>query len=167
MVPSIQLHVMDDQTGGQFRLEDFEGRFAGHMDGAILGLIQAPQTWHVFEAKVCSEKKFKELNDLKAKLGEKQALEAWNPTYYGQAVSYMSYSGMTRHYLVAATPGVRDLTSVRTNENPVYAAELRSKAERILNARSPLAKISEDPSWWQCRMCQWNGVCHGQEAKAA
>lgn len=161
MVPGIQLHVRGDD-GRQFRVEDYDGRFAGHLDGAIIGLIQAPKTWHVFEAKVCNEKKFAKLNELKVKLGEKQALEAWDPIYYGQAVAYMSYTGMTRHYLVAATPGTRDLTSVRTNENPVYAMRLKAKAERILNAKYPLARISNDPDWWQCKSCQWRTVCHQQ-----
>lgn len=167
MVPGIELHVRDDETGGQIQVSDLDGRFSGHLDGVIIGLLQAPKTWHVFEAKVVNEKKWAKLNDLKAKLGEKEALKAWDPIYYGQAVCYMSYTGLTRHYLVAATPGVRQLTSVRTDENPVYAAELRAKAERILGARFPLAKISNDPAWFQCRMCQWHRVCHGAEQEMA
>jgi hypothetical protein len=165
MVPGLQVHVRDPETGSQFHVEDFEGRFAGNLDGAVLGLLQAPTTWHVFEAKICNEKKFAKLKALKAELGEKQALQAWDPIYYGQAISYMSYTGMSRHYLVAGTPGVRELASVRTNADPVYAAELRSKAERILDARFPPAKVSNDPSWYQCRFCQWHAKCHGVAAQ--
>lgn len=31
--------------------------FRSHMDGVVLGLLQAPKTWHVLEIKATAEKK--------------------------------------------------------------------------------------------------------------
>lgn len=162
LVPGIELHTLDP-NGNQWGFSDHDGRFRGHMDGAIRGLIQAPKTWHVWEHKCVGEKKQAELTKLKADKGEKAALKAWNPVYYAQGVLYMHYSGMERHYLTVSSPGTRTTISCRTEADPIHAAELINKAERIINARAPLAKVSEDPAWFQCRMCEYAAACHGKE----
>jgi hypothetical protein len=146
MVPGIQLHT-HDENGQQWGFTDLEGKFAGHMDGAVLGLLQAKKTWHVFEHKQVNEKKFNELKKLKSD-GEKTALERWDFVYYAQAVLYMSYSGMTRHYLTCATPGGRDYTSVRTDANEKLAQALRMKAKRIIDAKQPPTRINDDPAFY-------------------
>jgi hypothetical protein len=160
-VPGITLHDINPHTGEQWGFEDLGGRFRGHMDGAVLGLLQAPKTWHVFEHKCVSDKKQAEIVKLKAKHGEKAALKEWDQTYYAQAVLYMHYSGMDRHYLTVATPGTRTVVSCRTERDPIAAVALIDKAERILNARAPLAKISEDRNWYQCKWCDHTETCHG------
>jgi hypothetical protein len=130
------------------------------MDGAILGVLQAPKTWHVYEHKQTSEKKQAELAKLKADKGEKSALEAWDQVYYAQAVLYMHYSGMKRHYLTVATPGGRDTIDCRTDENPAHAMRLVALAERLIGANAPPPRVSDDPAWYQCRMCDYHAFCH-------
>lgn len=160
MVDGVTLMTVDPETGRQWAYSDHGDRFGGHADGKIVGLLQAPKTWHIWEHKCVNDKKWAELNDLKRDQGEKHALRAWDAVYYAQAVLYMHYSGLSRHYLTCSTPGERDTTSVRTDADPVHAAELINKAERILNARAPLARLSNDPAWWQCRFCDRNEECH-------
>jgi hypothetical protein len=160
LVPGIELHTVDPSTGRQFAYSDHNGHFGGNMDGAILGLIQAPKTWHVFEHKQTSEKKQAELAKLKAG-NEKAALQAWNPIYYAQAVLYMRYSGMERHYLTCSSPGGRHTISVRTEPDVALALRLIAKAERVINAPQPPSRISDKPDWWECRMCDHAPVCHG------
>jgi hypothetical protein len=43
---------------------------------------------------------------------------------------------------------------------------LLEKAGRIINAQHPPARISEDPAWFECRMCNHHPVCHGQAGAA-
>lgn len=160
MVDGIELHIVDPDTGRQFGFDDHDGHFRGHMDGAILGVLQAPKTWHVWEHKQVSEKKFAELEQLKADKGEKEALRLWNEVYYGQAVLYMHYSGMRRHYLTVATPGGRDTIDCRTDENPAHAMRLIALAERLIGANAPPPRVSDDPAWYQCRMCDYHAFCH-------
>jgi hypothetical protein len=54
LVPGIELwtHKLD---GSQFSFEDFGGRFKGHIDGVIRGLLQAPKVLHIWENKVVYE----------------------------------------------------------------------------------------------------------------
>lgn len=164
-VPGIELetHLED---GNQIGFIDMAGHFRGHMDGRITGLLQAPKTPHVWEHKCVNETKFKKLNKLKEELGEKNALAAWDEVYYAQAVLYMHYDQLDRHYLTCATAGSREITSVRTEKNPAYAEQLIAKAESILNAEQPPARAYKEPSFYKCKWCPFSEQCHyGAPAK--
>lgn len=158
MVPGIELHEVDE-SGAQFRFEDFGGHFSGSCDGAILGILQAPKTWHILEIKASA--KAEDLDKAKKTHGEKGALLAWNPVYYAQAALYMHYAGLDRHYLVCVTPGARKWTSVRTEADPVHAEVMRQRAERIIFADAAPPRIG-GPDFFQCRWCDFRAVCHEQ-----
>lgn len=157
-VPGLELHDVDDD-GRQFGFEDLGGHLKGHMDGVALGLIQAPTTWHVVEIKATAEKKLAELRKAVRDVGEKHALKAWNPTYYAQAVLYMHYAQLDRHYLVACTPGARDWFSVRTEADPIEAVRLIERAKSIIATDSPPARIG-GPDFYLCRWCDRSAICH-------
>ncbi|CAN5149289.1 hypothetical protein BH10PLA2_BH10PLA2_19900 [soil metagenome] len=159
MVSGVELHTVDE-TGQQFGFSDLAGRFKGHVDGLMRGILQAPETDHVWEAKCVNEKKFAEFQKLKTSVGEKATLSEWDAVYYAQAIVYMHYFDMKRHYLVVMTPGARDHASCRTDANPEMAQALRAKAKRILDATKPPARLSERPEFWKCKMCQFRSVCH-------
>lgn len=160
LVDGVTLMTVDPATGRQWELTDFDGRFAGHMDGKIIGLKQAPRTLHVWEGKAVNEKSFEKFKSLKRTLGEKDALKEWNGVYWHQAQSYMGYSKLTRSYMTVCTPGVREWDSVRTEFDPLAFEAIKDKAERILNAKVPLTRISNTPTWWQCDWCHHKTECH-------
>lgn len=157
-VPGINLHEVDE-NGEQFRFEDFGGHFSGSCDGAVLGIVQAPKSWHILEVK--ASEKWADLDKARKAVGEKGALLQWNATYYAQAVLYMHYAGLERHYLVAASPGARKWTAVRTNADPVHAETMRQRAERIIFTDEAPARIG-DETYFQCRWCDFNEICHQQ-----
>ena len=134
------------------------------MDGAIVGIAQAPKTWHVWEHKCTNENKFRKLDRLKLKHGDKNALAEWDFVYFVQAVLYMHYAEMARHYLTVASCGSRKYTSCRTDANPTVAKELIDKAEMIITYQIPLDKISTKPDYYQCGWCPHNDLCHGHGA---
>jgi hypothetical protein len=150
-------------NGGQIRIADHDGHFSGHLDGTIVGLLQAPKTPHILEIKCVGDKKMTELKKAITDLGEKQALRKWNQVYYGQAQAYMHYMNYTRHYLVVATAGGRDWLSVRTDCDPAYAIQLVVKAKRIINAQEPPDRISNSKTWFECRFCHFSPICHDSE----
>lgn len=162
MVPGIELHEVDE-SGEQFRFEDFGGHFSGSCDGAVLGILQAPKTWHILEIKASA--KADDLDKAKKKVGEKGALQEWNPVYYAQAALYMHYAGLDRHYLVCVTPGARGWTSVRTEADPVHAEVMRQRAERIIFTDEAPPRIG-GPDFYLCRWCDMHALCHGKEVMA-
>lgn len=162
LAPGITLFTHNIATGKQYGFSDHGGHYGGSIDGAVLGLIQAPKTWHVAEVKATDIKVQAKLTAAIKTHGEKGALKVWKPTYYAQAVSYMFYSGMERHYLMASLPGGRGRpVTVRTNSDPETALRMTAKAKRVIFSPRPLERISNDPSWFGCKWCSHQGNCHG------
>lgn len=164
MVEGLELFTHDPK-GQQFGFKDNTLgplTFSGHYDGVILGILEAPKTYHIWEHKAVNEKKFLEAKKIKA-IDEKAALQQWDKVYYAQAVIYMDYEGLDRHFLTICTPGMRDYTSIRTNANPEYAAGLKAKAKRIINAENPPERIG-GPDWYECKWCPFYQGCHNAKA---
>ena len=161
-LPFIELHNTDpNDDKKQIGVETCLGHLRGHLDGVIKGILEAPQTWHVFEMKAVNLKKFEKLNKLKSELGEKNALKVWDSVYYSQAVLYMYLMKFTRHYLVCTSPGARDYTSVRTNADNAHAEMLIEKARTLIFDNFTLpARISEKREAFQCMWCAHKAVCH-------
>jgi CRISPR/Cas system-associated exonuclease Cas4 (RecB family) len=114
------------------------------------------------EVKASGQKKYDEFVKLRAEWGEKRTLERWNEGYYAQGQIYMRYFNLDRHYLVVALAGGRDMAACRTEFNPEYAERLVDKADRILQATSEPARVSDKPDFFQCRWCPFAKVCHGE-----
>jgi hypothetical protein len=45
-------------------------------------------------------------------------------------------------------------------------AKLKARAERVIKANEPPLRISNDPSWFVCKMCDFHEHCHGEKAPA-
>lgn len=148
-----------DENGEQYKYSDFNNRFSGRIDGAIIGLVEAPKTLHCWECKVTNEKKFSEFQKIKSLLGEKNTLEKWDFSYYATAILYMHYGNFDRHYLTVCTPGGRDYSSCRTESNNNFAKHLIQKAKRILESKEPPQRISENKSFYKCKICNHYATC--------
>ena len=155
--------VTEGSNGKQVGFTDHNGHFRGHMDGGILGLIEAPKTWHVWEHKATEDKKKNVLEKLISQ-DEKTALELWDDTYFAQAQLYMHYSKMKRHFLTCSSPGARTVISCRTDYQSKVAEELVALAHSIITTDAIPDKISEDPEYFMCKhMCSNGAICHGTD----
>lgn len=157
LVQGIELYDIDEETKEQIGFVD--GKFSGHVDGIVRGLIQAPKTWHIFEVKCCNEKKFKELQKCVEKYGEKNALENWDYTFFIQAQLYMGKLKLDRHYLICSTPGGRDKTSCRTEFQENFFNTMIIKKDRIINAKSVPERISSRKEYITCKWCRFSDFC--------
>jgi hypothetical protein len=164
-VEGVTLWTEDPENPGQqISFELVAGHFVGKLDGVILGLLQAPKTPHVWEAKVVNEKKFTKLKKDIERFGEKNALEQWDAVYFAQAQMYMRGMKLDRHYLTVASPGVREIVSVRTEYQPGRAEMYEGRAESIVFSSGIPSKISNDPAFFGCKWCDHADVCHGGAA---
>jgi hypothetical protein len=161
-IPSVDLST-EKEPGVQHSFEAVGGHFRGNCDGLLTGLLQDPETLYVWECKVINEAKYKKLISLKATKGEAEALKNWDYVYYAQAQVYMHFFEAKKHYLTAASPGVRDITSVVTEYNSGDAEKFIEKARRIIFSPRPAGKISSDPAWHECKYCTFHSLCHENE----
>jgi CRISPR/Cas system-associated exonuclease Cas4 (RecB family) len=159
-LPFIELHT-HDENGFQFGFSDFDGKFKGHCDGFIKGILQAPNVWHVWECKASEKKKYDEFTKLVTTMDTKRVLKKWNENYYAQAQLYMHYFKIDRHYTTVAKAGGRDIMTCRTEYEPEIAEYYRDRAWQIINATQEPMRISDKPDFWLCRFCDFSEVCHG------
>lgn len=144
--------------GKQWRVSDLGGHFAGSMDGAGRGFPEAPKTWAVLEYKTHGEKSFNEL--------VKNKVQKAKPQHYAQMQVYMGYTGMDRAMYMAVNKNTDDLYTEWVHFDPVEFAKLKARAERVVSANEPPLRISNDPSWFVCKMCDFHEHCHGEKAPA-
>lgn len=145
--------------GKQYGWEALGGKFRGHLDGVIRGLIQAPKTTHVWECKAANHKKFSAFQSAKNEWGDKRALEKWNDQYYAQAQVNMHFMHMDRHYTNVCYAGAREIDSCRTEYAPEVAEKLIDKADKILSVRIEPPRISDKPEFYLCKMCDRREIC--------
>lgn len=156
---AIGIEVMDRAPdGAQWRVSDLGGHFGGSMDGAGVGFVEAPKTWHVLEFKTHNDKSFTDL--------QKDGVKKSKPEHYAQMQVYMGLTGMDRAFYMAENKNNSELHTERVEFDPVEFQKLRAKAERILDAAEPPEGISRDPSFYVCKMCDHRDVCHGNKAPA-
>lgn len=141
-----------DTSGEQFGFTDLGGHFRGHMDGALLGLIEAPKTWHVWECKSHNDKSFR---DLLAK-----GVKASKPEHYAQMQIYMHWSGMSRAYYLAENKNTSELYGERVHYDKEDAEALVAKAEMIIFSDTPPPRISDKPEYYLCKWCRHSDLCH-------
>lgn len=148
---------VDPQTGRQWRVEACGGHFGGSLDAVAIGLPEAPRTWHVCEFKTHNAASFAELR----KKGVQQA----KPQHFAQMQVYLHLTGMTRALYLAVDKDCDDLHAERIHADSDEGQRLLGKAQRIIFTERPPVRISDDPAWYQCRMCPHHPLCH-EEARA-
>jgi hypothetical protein len=143
---------VDPDTGRQWRVEACGGHFGGSLDAVAIGLQEAPRTWHVLEFKTHSAKSFAELR--------RDGVRLSKPRHFAQMQVYMHLTGLTRAMYVAVRKDTDEIHVERLPADRQEGERLLAKAGRIVFAQHPPARVSDDPAWWQCRLCEYHEVCH-------
>lgn len=151
----VQVHEVAPD-GKQWRVTACGGHVAGHLDGACVGLPEAPKAWHVLEFKTHNEKSFK---DLQAK-----GVQKAKPMHYAQMQGYMGLTGMERALYMAVNKNTDELYTERVEFDLVEFRKISERATRVVCADEPPLRVSNDPSWHVCKMCDFHSLCHGDEA---
>lgn len=151
------LHHIDPSTGAQFAYSDCGGHFGGSMDGAVVGVPDAPKVWHVWENKTSGKKAFDDLASRGVKLAK--------PEHWAQVQCYMHWTGMTRALYTAVCKDDDRLHIERIAYDADAAFALVAKAQAIIDAPSPPERIG-GPDWYECKWCDHRQVCHGLQAPA-
>jgi len=149
----VTVYEADETTGQQWTVRDESGHFGGSMDGVGIGFVEAPKAWHVCEFKTHNAKSF-------TNLLTKGVREA-KPEHWAQMQVYMHLGGLERAFYLAVNKNDDDLYSERVRYDAAAAMQLVAKAHSIIGAEQPPARISDDPTWWECKFCDHRNVCHG------
>jgi hypothetical protein len=150
-----QVETVDPATGDQFAFKAADGHLGGHMDAAILGLPEAPKSWHLGEFKTHNDESFREL----CKKGVAEA----KPAHWAQMQLYMRWTGMERAAYFAVNKNDDTIYFERVHYDREAAERLEKRGERLVFMQHPPERISEKPDWYQCKMCPAFENCHGNK----
>lgn len=148
----VEVWERDPRTGKQFVCSFVGGHGGGSCDGIAKGLVEAPKTPHLLEFKTSSKKYF----GIMIKDGVKKA----KPEHYAQMQIYMHFLKLTRAFYMVACKDDDHIHAERIHYNKKEAETLIKKAERVILSPVPMTKLSDDPSFWKCKFCDFLGVCH-------
>jgi hypothetical protein len=151
-----EVQEVNPETGKQWQVSAVMGHFGGSMDGVVLGLPEAPKTWHVAEFKTHSEKSFLELK----KRGVKEA----KPLHYAQMQTYMHLGGLERAFYMAVNKNTDELYAERVRIDKDEGPRLVAKAERVIRATVAPDRIAATEDFYKCRFCSHSDVCWGKAA---
>lgn len=143
-----------DADGKQFRYTECDGHLSGGIDGVVVGLPESPETPHLLECKSMNRKNFDAL--------EKGGVQKEQPKHYAQCQLYMGMAQLTRAAYVVACKDDDRLYMERIGFDPKQYKALLLKARSIIQAESPPEKVSQDPSWFECKFCPFADNCHGE-----
>lgn len=151
---------VDPETGKrpQFSYRAVNGHFGGSCDGKVLGVIEAPKTWHVLEAK--SVKSTRHANLVK------HGCEKAEPGIWVQCQCYMHGFGPTRCLLLAVNKDTDEIFQQRIRYDPAVATSAEAVAELVIYSDVPPERISNDPTWFVCKFCDFREICHKDNTDA-
>lgn len=142
----------DPETGKQVRAEACGGHFALSLDGVGEGFPESGQP-HTLEFKTMNTKTFKALQN--------KGLKEVKPIYWAQCQIGMHLIGLERCYFFAVCKETDAIYGERVKYEKSEGMKLLAKAEQIVFADTPPAKLSDEPSDWRCKFCPYWAVCHG------
>lgn len=151
--------------GEQWRMRTLGGHFGGSMDGAGLGIVEAPKTWHCLEFKTANQKNFEKII--------KQGGRIVKPEHHAQATVYMGLAGLTRCLYLVVNKNTDELHSERWEFERTEFDRLVSRAETIIAATEPPNRVTNDPTRFPCKwegkasgkpgQCAFFNICHGDQ----
>ena len=150
------VHEVDPETGYQFELTERRGHFVDYIDGCLLGVHEAPTTWHVLEMKTTNDKGYKAL--------VKSGVEVAQPKHYAQCMAGMGLTGMTRALYISVNKNDDNIYTERIRYDAKFFKLLMAKAKRIIESPEPPERMSgAKPAFFKCKWCDFNSICFAEK----
>lgn len=154
------LETTNPATGKQYLASYLGGFFGGSSDGLITAVPQwfphAPKG--VFECKSHNTKSFCNL--------VQKGLATAKSAHYAQTQCYMASFGCHWALYCALNKNDEDLYfEIIPYQSPVAEALFEKAKDTALRTTTP-KRISQDPNWFECKMCDYRGICHLKEVPA-
>lgn len=149
----------DPQTGKQWLTSLFGGHFGGSCDALLSNLerFHLPG-WGVLECKTHNEKSFE--------LVKKKGVASSKLTHYIQTQIYMNRFGCAWGLYCAVNKNTDEIYFEVILAKPEMAEAYLKRALDIITVAQPPRRISNNSSWWVCKLCDFHDICHHREKAA-
>lgn len=154
--------LADPNTGKQFRVSRVEGHFGGSLDAigrlpARYGIAADLLLLGEFKTKGTG-KGFADLKD--------KGIMLTNPQHYDQMCTYGANYGYPYAFYMSTNKNDDDMHVEIVPLDFKRAAAVEEKAKHIIALRSAPPRISDNPTFYKCKGCDFHGVCHEQRMPA-
>lgn len=153
------VHEFDHEGDGetQYRIEGAHGHFGGSLDS----IAYAPERYGLGDTPLLPE--YKTHADKYFKAVKKDGVKKAQPKHYKQMCAYGRAYQIKFGLYCAVNKNTDELYYEVVWLDWSQADDLFRKAEYIIFSTTPPPKISETPTYYQCKMCSLVGVCHLEE----
>lgn len=153
----IQLAIQEGIALEQYGFSALAGHFSGSSDGRLRG-PGLPDGWGLTEFKTHNDKSFQQLK-------QKGVLTS-KPVHYVQMQIYMAALRLPWGLYAAVNKNDDEVYTEVVHAKPELADQYSDRALAIIQAKEAPQRLSNDPSWWECRFCDYREVCHYDKAPA-
>lgn len=149
----------DPKTNKQWRMVSCNDHYAGMLDG----MCKAPARYEISEDLVF-------LNEFKTSgtgsgfnsVADK-GIRLAKPDHYAQMSQYGKHYQLRYGLYLIENKNDSDITIEIVPLDWNLGNQLEDQAQRLISAKYPPNKISENPAYWECKGCHFNGICHEKE----
>lgn len=144
-------------TGKQWKFWLCGGHVVVKPDGMVLGLPDSKDHWHTIELKTANNKNFNAI--------VKHGLRKAKYDHYIQCQLQMHASGCSRCLYIIKNKDTEELHGIRFHHDREFCETVLARARKIIETDWAPPKLHDDPDKkgaWQCRFCDFRGVCHEQ-----
>lgn len=130
-----------------------QGHLRGHIDAKLANIPGLEKETVLGEFKTMAAKYFKVLE-------KKDSLKEAKPEYYDQDTMYAHYVPEVNYILHYTTNKDTEDNHIEIIEyDREHAEELEGKAQDIIFSNVPPKKVSNDPTFYMCKWCDFYGPC--------
>lgn len=148
-----RVHAGDSATGEQFEFTALGGHFVCHPDAVVLGIKEAPETWHSCEMKTMCEKDFNKT--------KRDGVLKSKPEHHAQTQIAMGMAKLTRALYVFRNKNTDHIWTERLKRDTKCFKQLMDRAERIIRSNNPPERRADRPDSFTCRFCDAFQLCWG------
>lgn len=164
-----------DANGKQFRISELGGHYGGACDGVVTEIPDLPpNTPALNEYKTHNEKSFKKLagdnwsDYVRAQINPSlpkvkftgEGLKLAKPQHYVQMQQYMGHMGLSVGLYFAVNKNDDEIYAEVVYADPECVSRYTQRAISLVLAQEPPKRMSDTPSWFQCKFCDHSPVCH-------
>jgi hypothetical protein len=178
MAAGIDVWQFDPESaeGKQFRVSEHNGNFGGSLDGIAIGVPEALGIYVLNEFKTHNTKSFaklagdnweKHLADPNKEPFRGEGVRAVKPEHYAQVQTYMRGQGLTVCLYMATNKDTDSLYAELLPYDKAVAVAYSARAKFIIYGNQPPKKLSESPTHFSCKYCDYREICHKKKAPLA
>jgi len=150
---------VDEQTKKQYEFTALGGHFVFYPDGIVLGVPEAPKTWHIAEFKTMGGTETQNSKDFEKVI--KEGVQKAKPEHYAQMQAGMGLAGLTRALYLCKKKATDEIHGERIRYDASEFKRLMDRAERVIRAANPPDRCAKRPDDFRCKFCDAFQLCWG------